>query len=117
MAKQLPIYETAVPLSAARHGNVSLDATGDYLFGAGINVVPLMATEFARAATETAIVVAGVGDDGKPSDYTQNVLNFLQDCHAHFERATLFGRRSKDRCDGRRACRIHRCSHVSPACP
>jgi len=168
MAKQLLIYETAVPLSAGRHGNVSLDATGDYSFSAGINAVPLMAAEFVRAATEYAIVFTGAGedvvpaavlgvrddqnlylsadahwqakyipafirrypfvfatsadkktltlcidethpgvsrdgkgqklfgDDGKPSEYTQNVLKFLQEYQAHFERTKLFGKHLKD---------------------
>ena len=168
MAKQLLIYETAVPLSAARHGNVSLDAKADYSFSAGINAVPLMAVEFILAATEYAIVFAAAGDDvipaavlgvrgdqnlyltadahwqakyipafirrypfvfaasedkktltlcidethpgvnrdgkgqklfddqGKPSDYTQSVLKFLQEYQAHFERTRLFGKHLKD---------------------
>jgi hypothetical protein len=168
VAKQLLIYETAVPLSAARHGNVSLDAKADYSFSAGINAVPLMAVEFILAATEYAIVFAAAGDDvipaavlgvrgdqnlyltadahwqakyipafirrypfvfaasedkktltlcidethpgvnregkgqklfddhGKPSDFTQGVLKFLQEYQAHFERTRLFGKHLKD---------------------
>jgi SapC len=168
MAKQLLIYETAVPLSAARHGQVSLEAKGDYAFSAGINAVPLMAVEIVRAATEYAVVFTAAGDDvipaavlgvrgdqnlyldaqahwqakyvpafirrypfvfaasddkktltlcidethpgvnregrgqalfaadGKPSDYTQNVLKFLQEYQSHFERTKLFGRQLKE---------------------
>lgn len=168
MAKQLLIYETAVPLSASRHGQVSLEAKGDYSFSAGINAVPLMAVEILRAATEYAIVfttagddvvpaaVLGVkgdqnlyltadahwqakyipafirrypfvfaasadkktltlcidethpgvnregrgqrlfGDDGKPTTYTENVLKFLQEYQAHFERTKLFGKHLKE---------------------
>jgi hypothetical protein len=67
MAKQLLIYETAVPLSVARHAQVSLEAKGDYGFSAGINAVPLMAVEIVRAATEYAIVFTAAGDDVVPA--------------------------------------------------
>ena len=168
MTKQLLIYETAVPLSSAKHAKVSLEAKPDYSFSAGVNAVPLMAVELLPAATEYAIVftqagedilpaaILGVkadqnlylaadshwqakyipafirrypfvfaasadkktltlcidethpgvnsegrgqrlfGDDGKPSAYTQNVLKFLQQYQAHFERTKLFGKRLKE---------------------
>ena len=67
MSKQLLIYETAVPVSAARHGSVSLEPVADYAFSAGINAVPLMAVEFLRAATEYAIVFTDAGDDVVPA--------------------------------------------------
>ncbi len=67
MTKQLLIYETAVPLSAARHAQVSLDAHSDYAFSAGVNAVPLMAVEIVRAATEYAIVFTAAGDDVVPA--------------------------------------------------
>jgi hypothetical protein len=67
MAKQLLIYQSAVPVSAARHGNVSLEAGGDYAFSAGVNAVPLMAVEFLRAAAEYAIVFTAAGDDVTPA--------------------------------------------------
>lgn len=168
MSKQLLIYESAVPLSAARHGSVSLETKGGYAFSAGINAVPLMAVELVRAATEYAIVftaagddvvpaaVLGIkgdqnlylasdahwnakyipafirrypfvfaasadkktltlcideahpgvnregkgqrlfGDDAKPTEYTQNVLKFLQDYQVQFERTKLFGKHLKE---------------------
>jgi hypothetical protein len=168
MPKQLLIYESAVPLSAARHAKVSLDANADYSFSAHINAVPLMAAEFIRAATEYAIVFTAAGDDviaaavlgvkgeqnlylgadarwqakyipafirrypfvfaasadkqtltlcideshpgvnrdgkgqrlfdteAKPSQFTQNVLKFLQEYQAHFERTKLFGKHLKE---------------------
>lgn len=168
MAKQLLIYETAVPLSAARHCTVSLQVKADYSFSAGINAVPLMAVEFIRAATEYAIVFASVGDDvvpaavlgvkgdqnlylapdahwqakyipafirrypfvfaasadketltlcideshpgvnrdgkgqklfddqAKPSEFTQNVLKFLKEYQAQFERTKLFCKHLKE---------------------
>lgn len=67
MSKQLLIYETAVPISAARHADVCLEAGGDYAFTADINAVPLMAVEFLRAADEYAIVFTQTGDDVLPA--------------------------------------------------
>ncbi len=169
MAKQLLIYETAVPLNAARHGDVCFDAAGaNYAFSAGVNAVPLMAVELLRAANEYAVVFTAAGDDvlpaavlgiqgeqnlylsadaqwqakyipafirrypfvfstsadgktltlcidethpgvnregrgqalfgtdRKPSEFTGNVLKFLQDYQAQFERTRLFGKRLKE---------------------
>jgi hypothetical protein len=67
MPKQLLIYETAVPLSATRHGSASLEAKGDYAFSAGVNAVPLMAVEFVPAAAEYAIVFTAAGDEVLPA--------------------------------------------------
>ena len=62
MAKQLLIYESAVPVSASRHDKVSLQAGADYAFSAQVNAVPLMAAEFLAAADEYAIVFTQAGD-------------------------------------------------------
>jgi hypothetical protein len=67
MTKQLLIYESAVPVSAARHGNASVENAGGYAFSAGVNAVPLMAVEFLRAAAEYAIVFTSAGDDVMPA--------------------------------------------------
>ena len=67
MTKQLLIYQSAVPVSAARHAQVSLEAGADYAFSAGINAVPLMAVEFQRAASEYAIVFTQAGADVMPA--------------------------------------------------
>ena len=168
MTKQLLIYETAVPVSAARHRDVSIEAGAGYAFSAVVNAVPLMAVEMPFAASEYAIVftaagddvlpaaVLGVrneqnlyltvngqwkaryipafirrypfvfsssadgktltlcvdesypginragkgnrlfGDDGKPTDYVEQILKFLQQYQAHFERTRAFGRRAKE---------------------
>ena len=168
MPKQLLIYESAVPVSAARHGKMFHDADRTYAFSAGVNAVPLMAVEFIRAATEYAIVFAATGedvlpatvlgvrpdqnlylsadahwqakyipafirrypfvfsasedkktltlcideshpglnregrgqplfgDDAKPSAYTGQVLKFLQEYQAHFERTRVFCKRLKE---------------------
>jgi hypothetical protein len=168
MTKQLLIYESAVPMSASRHGDLFLEDVANYSFSAGINAVPLMAVEFIRAATEYAIVFANVrddilpatvlgvrpdqnlflsddskwqakyipafirrypfvfsatndrkivtlcideshpglnregrgqrlfADDGRPSAYTEQVLKFLKEYQAHFERTRLFGKHLKE---------------------
>lgn len=168
MAKQLLIYQSAVPVSAARHGSACFEPVDNYAFSAGINAVPLMAVEFMHAATEYAIVFTAAGDDvlpvvvlglrpeqnlylsadsqwqakyvpafirrypfvfstsadqktltlcvdeshpgfngegrgqrlfgddGKPSAYVEQVLKFLQDYQAHFERTRAFGKRLKE---------------------
>src|SRR5262245_9667271 len=60
------IYETAVPVSHARHGNWSLEVGTNYAFCRTINSVPLMAAEFASAALEYAVVFGGTGDAVMP---------------------------------------------------
>ena len=67
MTKQLLIYETAVPITPARHGKHSVEVGGSYAFSAGVNAVPLMAVEILRAATEYAVVFTAVGDDVMPA--------------------------------------------------
>jgi hypothetical protein len=67
MAKQLLIYETAVPITPARHGKHSVEVGGSYAFSAGVNAVPLMAVEILRAATEYAVVFTAAGDDVIPA--------------------------------------------------
>ncbi len=61
LATRLMIYETAVPVSHARHGNWSLQVGTDYAFCRNVNSVPLMAAEFASAALEYAVVFGGTG--------------------------------------------------------
>ncbi len=167
MATQLLIYETAVPVSAARHRDAAVEAGTDYAFARNVNSVPLMAVEFPHAAAEYAIVFAGAkdevmpavilgvrgnenlylaqgkwsakyipafvrrypfvfstaddgktfmlcvdeafagfnregrgqrlfGEDGKPSPYVENVLKFLQEFQAQFNRTRAFCRRVKE---------------------
>jgi len=164
----LLIYESAVPISAGRHGKTSFAPDANYAFSAAVNAVPLMAVEFLHAAAEYAIVftaagedvlpaaVLGVrpdqnlylsadsqwrakyipafirrypfvfsasedgktltlcvdeshpgvntdgrgqrlfGDDGKPSEFTGQVLKFLQEYQLQFERTKVFGRHLKE---------------------
>jgi hypothetical protein len=67
MTAQLLIYETVVPLSAARHRDGSVEIGGGYGFSSKINSVPLMAVEFPLAAAEYAIVFAGTQEDFMPA--------------------------------------------------
>jgi hypothetical protein len=67
LATQLMIYETAVPVTHARHGNWFLELGTDYAFCRNVNSVPLMTAEFASAALEYAIVFGGTGDVVMPA--------------------------------------------------
>ncbi len=62
MASQLLIYESAVPVSSARHGGWSVEVGADYTFSRNVNSVPLMAVEIPNAATEYAVVFSGTGE-------------------------------------------------------
>ena len=66
MATQLLIYETAVPVSGARHGKCSLEVK-NYEFTRNINSVPIVAAEFPLAAAEYAIVFAGTRGEVVPA--------------------------------------------------
>lgn len=57
-AKQL-IYESAVPVSKARHARWSVEVVSDFAFSRRLNSVPVMAVEFPAAAAEYAVVFAG----------------------------------------------------------
>jgi len=67
MAKQLLIYEAAVPVSASRHADVSVAPANDFAFSAQVNAVPLMAVEFLRASVEYAVVFTRSGDSVLPA--------------------------------------------------
>ncbi len=55
MDTQLLIHEMAVPVSAERHGDWSLEVTNDFGWCAIANSVPLMTVEFFNAASEYCI--------------------------------------------------------------
>jgi hypothetical protein len=62
MAKQLMIYERAVPISSEAHRNWSVKSGADFSFASEINSVPVLAAELATAALEQTIIFAGEGD-------------------------------------------------------
>ena len=63
MAKQLLIYERAVPVSRQNHGDLSVKTGNNFSFAREVNSVPLMAAEFSNAAAEYAVVFAGEGEN------------------------------------------------------
>ena len=67
MPKQLLYYQQAVPVSAQRHGNWSLEASTDYEFAGHSNPVPLTVAEFPAAAVEYAIVFTGSEEAVNPA--------------------------------------------------
>ena len=67
MTKQLMFYENAVPMSASRHADASVEPGTGYAFASHASAVPIMAVEFLLAATEYAIVFTPVGDDIVPA--------------------------------------------------
>lgn len=67
MAKQLMIYERAVPISVETHRDWSVKTGNNFSFAKDINSVPLLAAEFATAALEHTIIFAGEGDAVFPS--------------------------------------------------
>lgn len=66
MAKQLLIYERAVPVSYQRHGNWSVRKQTNYAFAKHVNSVPLMAVEIPKAASEYTIVFSGTEENVMP---------------------------------------------------
>ena len=84
MAVQLLIYESAVPVTATRHGNWSLEIANDFGFSRRVNSVPLMAVEFPHAASEYAIEFSGTKEAVIPAaQLTSEQLRALED---HFMR-------------------------------
>src|SRR5262245_48719862 len=67
MSTQLLIYETAIPVSSARHAKCSVERGRGYGFTRKLNSVPLMVGEFPEAEPEYAIVFAGEGDTVLPT--------------------------------------------------
>src|SRR5262245_6429163 len=67
MTAQLLIYETVVPLSAARHRDCAVEIGGNYGFSKKANSVPLMAVEFRAAAFEYPIVFGGTKENVMPA--------------------------------------------------
>ena len=67
MSKQLLIYNTAVPITRARHFDCSLASIEGFEFSQGINSVPLTAVEFPLAAAEYPIIFAGSEGEMAPA--------------------------------------------------
>lgn len=67
MATQLLIYESVVPISAARHARHSLQTSADYSFARDVNSLPVTSVEILQAALEYPVVFAGEGNAVMPA--------------------------------------------------
>lgn len=67
MTTQQLIYESAVPVSNARHGGCFVEVGSDYAFSKHVNSMPLMAVEFPPAAVEYSIIFAGTEEAVMPA--------------------------------------------------
>jgi hypothetical protein len=67
MAKQLLIYEKAIPVNRKQHGDVSIKQGNDFGFAKNVNSFPLLASEFDLSSVEYAIVFSGDGKDVMPA--------------------------------------------------
>lgn len=67
MTKQMLLYETVAPITAARHGNWSLDRRQDYSYCKAINACPLMVSEFRAAAATLPVVFSQAEGDAVPA--------------------------------------------------
>lgn len=79
MAKQLMIYERAVPVSVEAHKSWSVKSSNDFGFARMVNSVPVLAAEFAPTAMEYTIIFAGDGDVVFPSV----ILGMKEGSNAH----------------------------------
>lgn len=59
MTTQLLIYQSAVPVSASRHGKHVLEVGNDYSFASAVNSMPLTAVEILPASMEYPVVFSG----------------------------------------------------------
>jgi hypothetical protein len=67
MAKQLLIYENAIPVSKSNHRDLSVKIDNTFGFAKEINAAPITAVEFPVAAREYTIVFTGKGDTLAPA--------------------------------------------------
>jgi hypothetical protein len=66
MTKQQLYYERAVPVSAEKHRDWSLEARTSYAFAAQSSAVPIIIAEFPTAAHDYGIVFTGTGERVHP---------------------------------------------------
>jgi len=67
MSKTLLIYERAVPVNKARHGNWGVKIESDFSFAKNVNSMPLLAQEFRDTARVYPIVFAGSEEQVMPT--------------------------------------------------
>jgi hypothetical protein len=67
LTTQMLVYEAAVAITQARHGNWSVEAGNDYAFSSKVNSIPLLAVEFINTASEYPIVFGGTEETIMPA--------------------------------------------------
>lgn len=67
MSKTLLIYERAVAVNKARHGDWGVKVGNDFSFAKNVNSMPLLAQEFRDALRHYPIVFAGTGEQVMPA--------------------------------------------------
>lgn len=67
MAKQLLIYENAMPVSKTKHRNLSVKVDNTFAFAKEINAAPITAVEFPVASREFTIVFTGKDETLSPA--------------------------------------------------
>ena len=97
MLVQQLFYRTAVPVSAQRHGDLSVKTGSSYTFARATNSVPITAVEFGPAAADHPIVFAGAGDEISPAAVvgTRDGENLAVDAEGQWRGTYIpaFGRR------------------------
>ncbi len=66
MAAHLLIYNEVEPINAIRHKQLHVKASNDFAFAKNVNISPLTAIEFPKAAVEYPIVFTGNDDNIMP---------------------------------------------------
>jgi hypothetical protein len=67
MAKQLLIYENAIPVSKTKHRDLSIKIDKTFAFAKELTAAPITAVEFPVAAREYTIVFTGKGESLAPA--------------------------------------------------
>jgi hypothetical protein len=67
MSKTLLIYDRAVPITRAQHGNWGIEIDNDFGFAKGVNSMPLLAQEFRATVREYPIIFVGTEERVLPA--------------------------------------------------
>jgi hypothetical protein len=91
MTNQLLFYSAATPISLQRHKDWAVENSNNFDFASSTNSVPLMAVEFAKAASEYTLVFAGNNEQVMPTAVLgiQNDSNLYVDGEGQWESAYI----------------------------
>ena len=97
MSKTLLIYERAVVITKARHGNWGVNVGNDFSFAKNVNSMPLLAQEFRDSVRHYPIVFAGTEEQVMPAvllGFGENENLFVDDAGKwHSKYIPAFARR------------------------